>query len=155
MDHDRHDTRIGCYAWIRDGARVLLTHFRLPGGPERSGWTLPGGGIEPGETPLDCLVREVAEETGYEARPGRLLGVVNRWIDADERYDGVPRPLHVLQLCYAADIVGGAFEVEQDGSTDDARWVDLAELDSYDPVPVAVAARTWAQGPGRTSPSGP
>ena len=37
-------------------------------------WDLPGGGAEPGETPMDCALRELAEEFGLSIAPGRLTG---------------------------------------------------------------------------------
>src|SRR5690606_25988513 len=47
------DTRVGCYAWIERDGHVLLPHWRErdAGGRDHAGWTLPGGGMEHGETP--------------------------------------------------------------------------------------------------------
>ena len=61
--------RTGAYAILpgRDG--LLLTHQDAPE-PEIQ---LPGGGVDPGESPVQALVREVYEETGWRiARPQRL-----------------------------------------------------------------------------------
>lgn len=56
---------------IRDaGGRVLLARH-----VEGNRWLLPGGGIEPGETPADAAVREAWEETGLVVRLTRLVGV--------------------------------------------------------------------------------
>lgn len=47
--------------------RVLLIHARDPDEPTSEWWELPGGGIEPGETPQATASRELAEETGILA----------------------------------------------------------------------------------------
>lgn len=56
-----------------EGKVVLARQFRA--GPERIMDELPGGILDPGETPEQCVVREVAEEVGY--KPGKIeyLGV--------------------------------------------------------------------------------
>lgn len=46
---------------------VVLAHN------ERDEWDLPGGRLEEGETPEQCVVREIAEELGVVARPEQLL----------------------------------------------------------------------------------
>ena len=46
---------------IRNGRVVLLRHWLSP-----NVWTLPGGGINKGETPSEAGKREVWEETGYK-----------------------------------------------------------------------------------------
>ena len=57
-------TRSGSRAVIIRDGKILLSH------ETRSGWWLvPGGGIEEGETPEECCVREVEEETGYIVQP--------------------------------------------------------------------------------------
>lgn len=38
-------------------------------------WTLPGGRMEMGESPIEALIREVREETGYHVEVGDLIGV--------------------------------------------------------------------------------
>jgi 8-oxo-dGTP diphosphatase len=65
----RYALRPGAYAILRLGTQVLVTHQA----GERSEFQLPGGGIDPGESPLRALHREVFEETGWSiARPVRL-----------------------------------------------------------------------------------
>ena len=43
---------------------VLLVRFEWPGGPDGGFWANPGGGIEPGESRLEALQRELREEVG-------------------------------------------------------------------------------------------
>ncbi len=75
----RHDQvyrrRAGAYAVLLRGRDVLLTHQAEPV-PE---FQLPGGGLDPGESPLRALHREVWEETGWSIAPLRRLGTFRRF----------------------------------------------------------------------------
>ncbi len=56
------------------GLEVLLAH---PGGPywigkDEAAWTIPKGGMHPGEGPLETAIREFREETGFEPAPPYL-----------------------------------------------------------------------------------
>jgi len=71
----RYRRRPGVYAILLRGDAVLLTHQAAPI-PEVQ---LPGGGIDPGESPIAALHREVFEETGWRIAAPRRLGVYRRF----------------------------------------------------------------------------
>ena len=62
-------------AIIRDGNKYLFTQERKP---EYYGqWSTPGGRVEEGDTPKETIIREVKEETNYDIKIVRKLGVFN------------------------------------------------------------------------------
>ena len=67
--------RPGAYAILARGREVLLTHQSEPI-PEVQ---LPGGGIDPGESPVSALHREVLEETGWTITTTKRLGAFRRF----------------------------------------------------------------------------
>lgn len=67
--------RPGVYALLPRGGQLLVTCQRDPD-PDIQ---LPGGGIDPGESPLPALHREVHEETGWKIAAPRKLGVFRRF----------------------------------------------------------------------------
>jgi 8-oxo-dGTP pyrophosphatase MutT (NUDIX family) len=65
----------------RDSAFAIILHARhilLVKARDKQNWQLPGGRLEPGETPAQAVIREVREETGLFARVGRLTGRYRR-----------------------------------------------------------------------------
>jgi 8-oxo-dGTP pyrophosphatase MutT (NUDIX family) len=98
---------------IRDGRVILLRN-------ERDEWELPGGKLEPSESPEQCLAREMAEELQLEIVPESIL---NSWIYT------IVRGVDVLILAY------GCLESSRDEAVlsdehKELRWFPLADIDA-------------------------
>ena len=64
-----------CYL-ERDGEYLMLHRTKKEGDENRDKWIGVGGKFEPGESPEDCLLREVREETGLTLTSWRYRGLV-------------------------------------------------------------------------------
>lgn len=139
------DTRVAAYAVVVADGRLLLSHWAEA---DRRGWSMPGGGLEPGEHPAQAAVREVREETGYDVELDELLGIDSIVVAGADRI--VPGPdLHALRVVYRAHVVGGELTHEVDGSSDEAAWVPLDQVDDLDRVGLVDVARRLAGLPVR------
>lgn len=120
--------RVASYALIRRGGDVLLT--RISGRGYHSGrWTLPGGGIDHGESPRAALVREVREECGVDCEVGEVLEVHDVHFDGTAP-SGRHEDFHGLHLVFGATVGDDARpEVSEVGGTTDAvAWVPVAAV---------------------------
>lgn len=86
----RYTRRPGVYAVLPRDGKLLVT-LQLDPGPDIQ---LPGGGIDPGESPIPALHREVFEETGWSISSPRRLGAFRRFTYMPE-YD-----LWAEKLCH-------------------------------------------------------
>lgn len=89
----KYRIRPGAYAVLRLGRDVLLTYQEEPD-PE---FQLPGGGIDPGESPIRALHREVYEETGWSISAPRRLGAFRRFAYMPEYDRWAEKVCHVYQ----------------------------------------------------------
>ena len=68
-------------------------------------WTIPGGGMEPGETIVATAIREVKEETGIAVEVVSLIGIYSNPQHVVEYSDGEVR--QQFSVCFACRPVGG------------------------------------------------
>jgi len=125
-------------ALFRDaGGRVMLVrpHYN-------PAWDIPGGMVEPGETPSEACVREVAEELGLEIAVGQALVV-----------DWAPHPEQGDRLLFVFD--GGTLTEAQhkaihyaDGEIINHEYVSMSDLDNY--TAPRLSRRLRAIRPGET-----
>ncbi len=138
MDFHGYDTRLAAYAVIVDDRERILLALWNEGAILQ--WTLPGGGVELHETVEEAVVRELREETGYDVELDDLLGVDSWVIPVEERLLPTGRPLKSVRVMFRARIVSGQLTHEVDGTTDEARWIPLAEVPELPHVRIVATA---------------
>lgn len=120
--------RVAAYGYVeRDGA-LLLTRIS-PRGAGAGRWTLPGGGVEHGESPTDTVRRELAEECGLDGEVGDLLTVHDVHFTGTAP-TGRTEDFHGIHVVYRATVADHQEPrvVEADGTTDAVAWVPLSEV---------------------------
>ncbi|MFT4293902.1 MAG: NUDIX domain-containing protein [Micropruina sp.] len=138
---------------VTDGERVLLLRDSDPGVPGLHWWITPGGGMDPGEQPLQTAVRELAEETGLRISPDALRGpLIRRFVihGYSDQVLGQAELFYLLRVPepFALDTSGftedekltiAAWDwlpIDALGTASEAVWpVDLAELIALDEHP--------------------
>jgi 8-oxo-dGTP diphosphatase len=102
----------GASAAILDGRSRLLL---VKEGYGRRRYTFPGGAVEPGESPLDAVVRETREETGVTATVDHLVGVY-RLVDG------------LTVSVFRCVVTGGEPTVPEGWEIDEVGWFGPAEI---------------------------
>ncbi len=129
MTRVRHGARI---VILDPDNRFLLFRFHYVDGPlaGKNYWAMPGGGVEPGESPAEAAVRELLEETGLRVETVgseagrseydfRLSSGEDVW-ETDHYF--------VLRLAERPGLSKAGFTEEETASMVEHRWWSLAEL---------------------------
>ena len=133
----RRERRVGAYGLCDDDrGNVLLV--QLARGHNQGRWTLPGGGIDFGERPVEAVVREAREETGLDVEVVELLDVDTERLIVERHGQRIER--NPLRILYRVSVVGGTLGVlESGGTTAAAAWVERSTLDERRLTPYSAA----------------
>lgn len=130
-DPNNKVTRVAAYGLISKADQILLCRISEQFPAMTGRWTLPGGGIEWREDPVEAMVREVHEETGLLVESAGLAGVNANQVDVDQTQ------YHGIRILYHAQIVGGVLRNEINGTTDLCQWWPIHALDEIELVDLA------------------
>ena len=124
-------------AILRDDDRLLLVNA-YPGATSDL-WALPGGGVEPGQSLPENLIREVAEEAGLTITVGAPI-LVNEFHDPASGW-------HQVDLIFRAALAGGAEHLaDPAGVVNRLRWVSRDALTTLRHKPDSLAQAVWGAG---------
>jgi 8-oxo-dGTP diphosphatase len=114
---------IGVHGIVTHNDRILVLRRAPSVTYKPSHWDLPGGHLANGETFEQCLIREIAEETGLTIELGRLLGLT-------QALDG---PYMQIVFSCKASLVSGPIRLE-DSEHDEALWLTADEVKAASPL---------------------
>lgn len=105
-------------AVVRDG-KILLVQEKMD-----QRWCMPGGWGDVGEAPSEMVVREVVEESGFEVKPVKIIGVY------DANRDGRPLQFfHAYKIVFLCDILSGFAR-----PSEETLAVDFFDFDKLPPL---------------------
>ncbi len=107
---------VGCWGIVtNDQNQILLIKKKI-----NDYWERPGGNVEVGERLEDCIVREVKEETGIEARVAGFVMFEQVFFGPDKK--------HWLAFCYHLEYISGEIKNMEPEKHDDIKWFSFSSL---------------------------
>ena len=91
-------------------------------------WSIPGGGMEPGESVREAAVREVKEETGMDCEITGLVGIYSNPRHVAAYDNGEAR--QEFSICLAGRLLGGS--VRTSGESSDVRFIRTSDIPAYE-----------------------
>ncbi|MBO7451039.1 MAG: 8-oxo-dGTP diphosphatase [Clostridiales bacterium] len=118
MAHKTENVELTVLCLIQKGSRILLQN-RIK--EDWKGYTLPGGHVEPGESFVDAVIREMKEETGLDIIKPKLVGI-KQFPTENGRY---------IVLLFKAEEFTGTIRSSEEGEIE---WVDEDSLSEINTV---------------------
>jgi ADP-ribose pyrophosphatase YjhB (NUDIX family) len=109
-------------AVIIDKNNQILLQERVDNGK----WSLPGGGMDPGENVEQAIIREVKEETGLNVKVIKLTGIYSDPNHVIAYGDGEVR--QQFSICFSCEVTGGTLVTSHESKR--VAFVPVSELDS-------------------------
>lgn len=110
-------------ALIRKADKILLAQRKWDdiNGPGK--WEFPGGKVDFGEHPEECIRREIKEELNIDIKVDSLFGL------SSHIYKSNSKEVHIILLCYLCGYISGELKCLD---AEDAKWVDPSEIAKFD-----------------------
>ena len=118
MGHKTENVELTVLCLIQDGSRILLQN-RVK--EDWKGYTLPGGHVEPGESFVDAVKREMKEETGLNIISTKLVGI-KQFPISNGRY---------IVLLFKAEEFTGSISSSDEGTVE---WIETDRLSEINTV---------------------
>lgn len=116
--------KVAVSALVRDDrGRILMIHRT-----DNDKYSIPGGGLEAGETVAAAVIREVQEETGIDVQVTGLIGVFSNPEHVIAYDDGEIR--QEFSICFRAVPIGGELRTSNESKA--VKWVAPADLSTLD-----------------------
>ncbi len=117
MNHPGYATpKIDVRAAVIDKGKILLVQESTD-----KRWAMPGGWADVGNIPSEVAIRETKEESGYDVKPVKIIGVY----DAN-RLGGHLELFHAFKIIFLCDLIGGSAKISDE--TLDVKFFDLNNL---------------------------
>ena len=109
--------KLAVLCYVKQAGETLMLHRNREGDFHQGKWNGLGGKFEPGESPEECLRREVKEESGLEVQGARLRGFIT-FPNFDERDDW-------YVFLYTVSAFTGELRASDEG---ELHWIDDDDL---------------------------
>jgi 8-oxo-dGTP diphosphatase len=108
-------------AVIISGGKILIARRKM-GEPHAGYWEFPGGKVEEGESPQECLERELIEELGLKVRAGEIIA------RSEDRSGHGSFTIMAIE----AELLGGEIKLTVHDRVD---WVNIKDLQTVKLAP--------------------